>query len=515
MAQADILQIKEIVDFIKNIDIETVSNSDAVQGLDDFADKVFAIIDYKGEFIATSRKWMQLFGYQSDEISEQSVLSIIDKSDYNKIQNILKEINLYDNTVEVVNLTFLSVNDNKIDCCAGFYPAVTADGAKVVVKFIHEYNSNFNQDKLTNQQSKFILSIMNNIPNPVYYKNLKGIYLGCNRKFEEYLGKPLEEIFGKSADEVFSKEFSEEDERKDNEVINNLNSLTYETEIEADSGEKRNILISKSVFYDDNDKPGGIIGSFSDITQRILTEKNLKESEEKIRETNATKDKFLTIVSHDLKNPFTTLLGFSEMLLKEYDSFDEDEKITFITEINNSAKHAYKLLENLLQWSRAHTGRIQNEPQALVVQDIIWEVASALKDDFAHKKIRFFVDAESHIKVFADKNMTISVIGNLLSNSIKFSQERAKVSITATEKDDGNVYISVIDEGIGISEEDQNKLFRIDVHYVSIGPAKEKGTGLGLILCKEFLKRIGGDISVKSEFGKGSEFTISLPRYNS
>jgi len=234
-----------------------------------------------------------------------------------------------------------------------------------------------------------------------------------------------------------------------------------------------------------------------------------------LREANATKDKFLSIIAHDLKNPFTTLLGFSDMLIKDYDSFDEDEKITFITEINNSAKHAYKLLENLLQWSRAHTGRIQNEPQALVVQDLIWEVASTLKDDFAHKKIRFFVDAERHIKVFADKNMTISVIGNLLSNSIKFSQERAKVSITATEKDDGKVYVSVIDEGIGISEEDQNKLFRIDVHYVSIGPAKEKGTGLGLILCKEFLKRIGGDIYVKSEFGKGSEFTVTLPKCNS
>lgn len=247
----------------------------------------------------------------------------------------------------------------------------------------------------------------------------------------------------------------------------------------------------------------------------IERKRNVVEIErytEELKQLNATKDKFFSIIAHDLKNPFITILGFSELLLADYYDLTDDEKLYYIQEMKKSSENSHILLQNLLQWSRSQTGFIEFHPQNVNLANIIIQNIELLKATAEKKDIALLYSMDSNISVYADIDMINTVIRNLISNAVKFTPRHGRISISALRA--GNmINIAVEDSGVGMDSEAIARLFKLDAGRSTEGTERETGSGLGLILCKEFVKKNGGDIWVESRINEGSKFTFSVPAY--
>ncbi len=257
-----------------------------------------------------------------------------------------------------------------------------------------------------------------------------------------------------------------------------------------------------------------LLRSISEIMGLYLenkeNQKTIIKHNKELKVLNATKDKFFSIIAHDLKNPFNSIVGFADLALEKSCEFDKDKVLYFMDLIRISAISAYKLLENLLEWSRSQTGRITFTPEVINLQELVSESTTTAQNQAEQKHIKLQADIDQGIKVYADKNMINTVLRNLISNAIKFTPHKGKITINAKE-DNQKAIVSITDTGVGMNAEQMDKLFLIDKKISTEGTDNEKGTGLGLILCKEFLEKNSGEIWVKSQLNKGSIFSISLP----
>lgn len=242
----------------------------------------------------------------------------------------------------------------------------------------------------------------------------------------------------------------------------------------------------------------------------VNLEKKVEERTEQLKELNATKDKFFSIIAHDLKNPFNTLIGFTELLKDNLEDYSTDKLKEFIDILHETSKQSYALLENLLEWARAQTGRMTMNPENIDLSLITEENVSLLENNAAKKEVRLINNTSEGTVVYSDANMIRTVVRNLISNAIKYTKEGGSITTSATRKDKF-IELAIADNGIGIKPQNLEKLFRIDENYSTRGTADEGGTGLGLILCKEFISKNGGEIWVESEFGQGSTFKFTLP----
>ncbi len=236
----------------------------------------------------------------------------------------------------------------------------------------------------------------------------------------------------------------------------------------------------------------------------------IKSKNAELKKFNADKDRFMSILAHDLRSPFNSILGFIELLSENIREYDIDEIEKQISIINTSSRSAFLLLEDLLIWTRAQSGKIPYEPQKMNLSDICLDIIASLKPNAYVKKITIKNFVTKETTVFADVNMLKTVLRNLTSNALKFTNPGGMVDIYA-KKTQSKITISVSDNGIGIAPEILNKLFDISKTHTTKGTANEKGTGLGLLLCKEFVVKHGGNIWAESELGKGSVFKFMLP----
>lgn len=241
------------------------------------------------------------------------------------------------------------------------------------------------------------------------------------------------------------------------------------------------------------------------------TNQKLIQSEQNLKELNATKDKFFSIIAHDLKNPFNALLGFSELLERNYDTYSKTEIKEYINVIYESSQSLFKLLDNLLQWSRTQTGSITYNPEQFELLPVIKQEVTYLQLNADKKKITIKVLVKESITPYADKNIISSAIRNLVNNAIKFTNMNGKVEIFARELAD-EIEVSITDSGIGIDNDDLDKIFQLNNSISNKGTANEEGTGLGLLLCKEFIEMNNGRIWATSIKGKGSTFYFTLPK---
>jgi len=259
-----------------------------------------------------------------------------------------------------------------------------------------------------------------------------------------------------------------------------------------------------------------------EIASRKITEQKLRETklilkknELQLIESNITKDKFLSIIAHDLRDPFNTLLGFSKLLEESFDDFNVDQQKEFVSIVNKGLVNTFSLLENLLVWSRARGSFIDYEPQTQSLYLLIKHNIDLMHLSAKSKAINIKTEIPYDISITVDKNMFDTIIRNLLSNAIKFTPENGEITLVAHLKTDINTYnyveIKVEDNGIGIPEATRSELFDIGETVTTRGTANEVGTGLGLYISQDFIKKHGGKIWVESEVGKGSSFYFTLP----
>ena len=251
-------------------------------------------------------------------------------------------------------------------------------------------------------------------------------------------------------------------------------------------------------------------------SEAVMIKEEMQEKNEELNKSNATKDKFLGIIAHDLKNPIGAIWGLSDLLLID-DGIEEDRKNMCIKEINSSIKRTYGLLENLLTWARAQNKAVTFKPTAFNVFEIVERELQILKQAADEKNIFVENRISSETRVYADLNMFETVVRNLVSNAIKYTGNEGVVAIEAevlTNGDSEYTQVSVVDDGVGMDEEKISKLFVLGNDVSTKGTNNERGTGLGLLLCKEFVDRHNGTIEVESELNKGSVFRCSFPQLN-
>ena len=271
----------------------------------------------------------------------------------------------------------------------------------------------------------------------------------------------------------------------------------------------------KIISYNSDKKAARMIGILSDITDRKKAEQALIESESSLRESNNTKDKFFSIIAHDLRSPFNSMLGFSKLLNDNFDDFDISRKKEFTKLLYQRIQDTYKLLENILTWSRTQMRIVKFNPEQINLFLVAEEIGRLLSQSAEDKSITMLNQISENIFIHADKDMLSTIIRNLLSNAIKFTPNGGAITINTrlTTDLENNKYTQVIvkDTGVGISKEMQIDLFDISKSTSTLGTEKERGTGLGLVLCKEFVEKHKGSIWIESEIGKGSSFIFSIP----
>ena len=249
-----------------------------------------------------------------------------------------------------------------------------------------------------------------------------------------------------------------------------------------------------------------------EMLERVNTHLQLRQSIKELIELNATKDKFFSIITHDLKGPFNAIMKVANSLNKsikekKYDKMQETSQV-----LTDATKDAFDLLENLLNWSRSQTGRIECKQENVLLSDMIISSMRSLKSIALSKNINIRNKIPENFEVFADKNLLNTILRNLISNAIKYTKPGGSVNIKALVKDNKQEII-IEDTGLGMSEEVIDRLFTIHLKSSTPGTENEKGTGLGLILCKEFTEMMAGNIQAKSKIGEGSKFIVSLPRH--
>ncbi len=343
---------------------------------------------------------------------------------------------------------------------------------------------------------------------PLVTINVDGKITDVNTATEKATGLSRDYLVGTD----FSEYFTEPDKARIGyqKVFEQGYVIDYPLTIRHLSGKLTDVLYNASVYRDEQGKILGIFAAARDITIRKQAEEKLKANETILKELNADKDRFISILAHDLKSPFNSILGFLELLNSNIRRYDIDKIADLLKIVYNSAQHTFNLLDDLLSWVRVQSGKIPYEPQVLNFSIVCAEVVESMKLNANDKNITINYLSSGRLNVFADKNMLKTTLRNLVSNAIKFTNKGGHVNIY-TEQSRAYVTITVSDNGVGIKPEMITKLFDISQFYTTEGTENEKGTGLGLLLCKDFVEKHGGKIWVDSKIEKGSDFKFTIP----
>jgi len=299
--------------------------------------------------------------------------------------------------------------------------------------------------------------------------------------------------------------------KKENELIKNEQELSSAYLIMLVLGIVFSLLLALILYFRNNEKKKNNRRLEQEIIEGKKKEQKLLESEKKLSLANDTKDKFFSIISHDLRSPFGAVRGLIGMLASDYDDFDNAERREMIDEINRAANHTFDLLNDLLAWSRTQRGTIDFRPETIELKDFCHKKLDVLLSQAQKKNIIVQCEIKEETRVNADRNMLDTILRNMVSNAIKFTHQGGSVWISAGKNGNDLVQIQVKDNGVGINKERLSEIFDVGSQYTSRGTNNEGGTGLGLVLCKEFVEKHQGTISVESHEGRGSTFIFTLP----
>ncbi len=386
-----------------------------------------------------------------------------------------------------------------------------------VLPLVNEILERKNAEEKLQAAHDFLQNLIDTIPNPVSYKNVKGAYMGCNRAFEEFTGRVKSEFIGKTVYDVWPKDIADRYNQMDNDLFKKGGIQTYEFPILHTDGNQHDVIFSKASFYAPDGSLGGLLAVIVDITERKKMERALEEAKVAADSANRAKSEFLANMSHELRTPLNSIIGFSDILKMEVVGKLSDKQIKYINNIYDSGGYLLSLINDILDLSKIEAGKMDFEYSKVCLDSLMESSLHFFRGKTVKQKLRLnHIIAKDIGYVYADERRLKQVIVNLVSNAMKFSPEGGSITIEARKIESnatggGMVEVSVSDTGVGIKEKDIPKLFQTFQQLDEGYKKKHEGTGLGLALCKNIIEIHGGKIWVESEYGKGSRFVLTIP----
>ena len=335
-------------------------------------------------------------------------------------------------------------------------------------------------------------------------------YIRANDAFLNMLGYSMEELKNINWTQLTHPDDVDKDNTQYNNLINGkIDNYKNEKRYISKDGNILWIIMSTSCIRNSDNLIEYFITMIQDITTLKNIEHELRTNEIKLKEINLSKDKLFSIISHDLRSPIANLIQSLDYITSN--DIDEKLKIKILKELRKSSKKTLNLLDNLLDWSLSQTGHFKLHPKNFLLNKIIYENIDLLQFSAKNKNIKLIVNAEQIYNAYADEKSINIVLRNLISNAIKFTNNDGIITISVKDIEN-NLEITVEDSGVGMNKETIDKIFQPNTFYSTYGTNNEKGSGLGLSLCKDFVEKNNGTIKVESELGKGSKFIFTIPK---
>ncbi|MCE1165783.1 MAG: PAS domain-containing sensor histidine kinase [Bacteroidetes bacterium] len=487
------------------LDLETIFNNvtDLIFLLRIEGESKFIFESVNKSYLKVSNlKPSQILGKPLDEILPESTFRIVNKK-YRRLITTKKPLSIEEIWAEypkdpiIVETNYLPITDKnrKVTHILGSARDIT--DRKKKEKEILDIETSFKD-------------IFDTVTEAIYLLDKEGKFIDVNVGAVKMYGYKKNDFTGKTP------EFLSAPGRNDMDETLRMIARVYEGETRKFRwwGKRKNgEIFPKEVFLNKGFYKGQqiVIATARDITESEAYENKLREFAEELQNLNISKDKFFSIIAHDLRSPFNGLLGFSKVLYEEFDELSKDELREYIGYLHSSSQNVYKLIENLLQWSRLQSGRFEFQPIRLDLYEEVLKVINLFMSQAIEKKISIINGVHVNTFIHADQNMINSILQNLMSNSLKFTNPGGRVLIKTGTTKDGYNEISVTDTGIGISPENIDKLFKIDEHFSTVGTSNEEGSGLGLVLCKEMAEKNNGYMKIKSKKNEGTTITFAVP----
>lgn len=351
---------------------------------------------------------------------------------------------------------------------------------------------------------RFLDLLINTVPTPLFFvRKFDHTVVGCNEAFEQLCGLSRESIMYATLDNLRQMTGIDwyPDKTRDFGTVSRMRFA---------DGRQRDVICYINDLIDEGGYGDLALLVIVDVTELENIRRELCESQKNLEDALNVKTKFFSIFAHDLKNPFNGILGMTNLLSEYYDNYSPDEIKRYMKVINDSATHVYSMLTNLLDWAKSQTDMLEVNPTEFCITEPINEAVAINGYNIDSKQIKIDLQIERDYSVTADKNMVLTVFRNLIGNALKYTPIGGRITITVNDGGSDSVWIAISDTGIGISPENQQRLFDTNHPITTPGLSDEKGSGLGLIICHEFVRRNGGNISVISELGKGSTFLFNL-----
>jgi len=367
-------------------------------------------------------------------------------------------------------------------------------------------------EKALHYEQYLLHTLLNNVPDNIYFKDRESRFIRINNAQARLFGlNDPEQAVGKSDFDFFTIEHAQQAYDDEQEIIRTGQPISKEEKETWEDRPDTWVLTTKMPLVDVDKKIIGTFGISKNIDDRKKAEAEIQLKNEELHRNNAEKDKFFSIIAHDLRSPFNGFLGLTEIMAEEISTMTMEDIQKFAVIMRTSATNLYSLLGNLLEWSRMQRGLTTFVPSSFQLMQRISESMVYVLEGAVKKEISISYDISENLKVYADKDMVGGIIRNLVSNAVKFTPKGGSIIISVKTVARNFIEISIKDNGIGMNNNMIDHLFCLDVNTSRTGTEGEYSTGLGLILCKDFIEKHGGKLWVESEVGRGSTFRFTLP----
>lgn len=494
----------------KKVELDLREREESYRELFNTISDAIYIIDENGYFVNINNGAEKMYGYTREELVKKTPAYLSPKgmNDLIRVNEYLTETF---KTGKINQFDFYGLRKNgEIFLKSVIINRGRYNGKDVIIAIGRDISDRKKAEEKLKESEERFRNIYENAPIGIFRTTPEGKILIANPALIKMLGySSFEELSSLDiGNQVYAAGYSRKEFVKDLESNGKLIGIEFSMKRKDESI----IYIRENAHVVRNAK-GNVLyyeGTIEDITESKLAEQKLISSEQQLRETNLMKDKFLSIIAHDLRSPFQGLLGITSILIDE-DDLSVEERILYEKKLHDGLKMQFALLDDLLAWSRLQRGVMEYKPEDNSPKDDIEEILVPFKTAIEKKNIILSFVCDKSIYAYYDRNMFSTIVRNLVSNAIKFTPDGGSIFIRVltTEKD---LILSVNDSGIGIEKEDLSKLFRIDSHFVRRGTRDEGGSGLGLVLCKEFVEKHNGKFWVESTVNIGSTFSFSIPQ---